>query len=57
MVRSFLCDVKIGAVGESARAIEVLMVQHYFLMLTRQRCNDETTIRNGERGQLWITNG
>jgi hypothetical protein len=47
----------IGAVGESARAIEVLMAQRYFLMLPRQRCNVEITIRNGEGGQLWITNG
>jgi hypothetical protein len=26
-------------------------------MLPRQRCNVEITIRNGEGGQLWITNG
>ena len=35
----------------------VLMAQRYFLMLPCQRCNVETTIRNGEGGQLWITNG
>ena len=57
MVRSFLCDAKIGAVGESARAIEVLMAQRYFLMLPCWHCNVKTTIRNGEGGQLWITNG
>ena len=57
MVRSFLCDAKIGAVGESARAIEVLMAPCYFLMLPHRRCNVETTIRNGEGGQLWIING
>jgi hypothetical protein len=56
MVRLFLCDAKIGAVGESARAIEVLMAQHYFQMLPCQHCNVKTTIRNGEGGQLWITN-
>ena len=49
--------VKIGAVGESASAIEVLMAQRYFLMLPRRCGNVETTIRNGEGGQLWITNG
>ena len=57
MVRSFLWDAKFGAVGESARAIEVLMAQHHFLMLPHRRCNVETTIRNGEGGQLWIING
>ena len=57
MVRSFLCDTKIGVFGESARAIGVLMAQRYFLMLPRQRCNVETTIRNGEGGQLLITSG
>ncbi len=57
MVRSFLCDAKIGAVGESACLTEVLMAQRFFLMLPCQRCNIETTIRNGAGGQLWITNG
>ena len=57
MMRSFLWDAKFGAVGESARAIEVLMAQRHFLMLPRRRCNVETTIRNGEGGQLWIING
>jgi hypothetical protein len=57
MVISFLCDAKIGAVGESASATGVLMAQRYFLMLPCQRFNVETTIRNGEGGQLWSANG
>ena len=42
---------------ESALAIEVLMAQRYFLMLPPRRCEVETTIGNGEGGQLLITSG
>jgi hypothetical protein len=52
------CEIRYLEISvESALAIEVLMAQRHFLMLPPRRCKVETTIRNGEGGQLLITSG